>query len=200
MSLLDRLDVPDAQSCASTSPTDRPRVAASRAVPAPVMPPPTTSTSSGSPSQAGHVTVRCQAGGYADLVSSPRSLGVRQLEQCPDVQGQAAAEPGRRAAQRLAAPSHLAGTSQGTGRRERPERWHEFVGALDQGTSSTRFIVFDHDGNEVARHQLEHAPDPAPPRMGRARPAGDPRRGRYRRCRRPVRGRACPVRPGRHRR
>ncbi len=33
---------------------------------------------------------------------------------------------------------------------------HDFVGALDQGTSSTRFIVFDHDGNEVARHQLEH--------------------------------------------
>jgi glycerol kinase len=34
---------------------------------------------------------------------------------------------------------------------------HDFVGALDQGTSSTRFIVFDHEGNEVARHQLEHA-------------------------------------------
>jgi glycerol kinase len=33
---------------------------------------------------------------------------------------------------------------------------HDFVGALDQGTSSTRFIVFDHDGSEVASHQLEH--------------------------------------------
>ncbi len=33
---------------------------------------------------------------------------------------------------------------------------HEFVGALDQGTSSTRFIVFDHEGNTVASHQLEH--------------------------------------------
>jgi glycerol kinase len=32
----------------------------------------------------------------------------------------------------------------------------EFVGALDQGTTSTRFMVFDHGGNEVARHQLEH--------------------------------------------
>ena len=31
-----------------------------------------------------------------------------------------------------------------------------FVGALDQGTTSTRFLVFDHDGREVARHQLEH--------------------------------------------
>src|SRR4028119_387378 len=30
------------------------------------------------------------------------------------------------------------------------------VGAIDQGTTSTRFMVFDHDGREVARHQLEH--------------------------------------------
>jgi glycerol kinase len=32
----------------------------------------------------------------------------------------------------------------------------EFVGALDQGTTSTRFMVFDAAGAEVARHQLEH--------------------------------------------
>jgi glycerol kinase len=32
----------------------------------------------------------------------------------------------------------------------------EFVGAVDQGTTSTRFMIFDHDGNEVGRHQLEH--------------------------------------------
>ena len=32
----------------------------------------------------------------------------------------------------------------------------EFVGAVDQGTTSTRFMVFDHSGAEVARHQLEH--------------------------------------------
>jgi glycerol kinase len=32
----------------------------------------------------------------------------------------------------------------------------EFVGAIDQGTTSTRFMVFDHGGNEVVRHQLEH--------------------------------------------
>ncbi|KAB2362770.1 glycerol kinase GlpK [Actinomadura montaniterrae] len=32
----------------------------------------------------------------------------------------------------------------------------DFVGALDQGTTSTRFMIFDHGGNEVARHQLEH--------------------------------------------
>jgi glycerol kinase len=32
----------------------------------------------------------------------------------------------------------------------------DFVGAVDQGTTSTRFMIFDHDGKEVARHQLEH--------------------------------------------
>src|ERR1700728_1181128 len=47
MSLLDRLEVPDARSRASTRPTRRPREAASRAAPAPVMPPPMISTSSG---------------------------------------------------------------------------------------------------------------------------------------------------------
>jgi glycerol kinase len=32
----------------------------------------------------------------------------------------------------------------------------DFIGAIDQGTTSTRFMVFDHGGNVVARHQLEH--------------------------------------------
>jgi glycerol kinase len=32
-----------------------------------------------------------------------------------------------------------------------------YVGALDQGTTSTRFMVFDAAGREVARRQLEHA-------------------------------------------
>ncbi len=32
----------------------------------------------------------------------------------------------------------------------------DLVGAVDQGTTSTRFMVFDHGGNEVGRHQLEH--------------------------------------------
>ena len=32
----------------------------------------------------------------------------------------------------------------------------DFVGAVDQGTTSSRFMIFDHSGNEVARHQLEH--------------------------------------------
>ncbi len=32
----------------------------------------------------------------------------------------------------------------------------EFVGAVDQGTTSSRFMIFDHAGNEVAMQQLEH--------------------------------------------
>jgi len=32
----------------------------------------------------------------------------------------------------------------------------DYVGAIDQGTTSTRFMIFDHDGNEVGRHQVEH--------------------------------------------
>lgn len=32
----------------------------------------------------------------------------------------------------------------------------DFVGAVDQGTTSTRFMIFDHNGREVAKHQLEH--------------------------------------------
>src|SRR5246500_5374947 len=32
----------------------------------------------------------------------------------------------------------------------------EFTAAIDQGTTSTRCMIFDHDGIEVGRHQLEH--------------------------------------------
>lgn len=31
-----------------------------------------------------------------------------------------------------------------------------YLGAIDQGTTSTRFMIFDQSGTEVARHQLEH--------------------------------------------
>ena len=31
----------------------------------------------------------------------------------------------------------------------------DFVAAIDQGTTSTRFMVFDHDGNQIAKHRLE---------------------------------------------
>ena len=39
-----------------------------------------------------------------------------------------------------------------------------YVGAVDQGTTSTRFMVFDRDGREIARHQVEH--DQILPRPG----------------------------------
>jgi glycerol kinase len=32
----------------------------------------------------------------------------------------------------------------------------EYVGAIDQGTTSTRFMIFDRSGSVVGRHQLEH--------------------------------------------
>ena len=32
----------------------------------------------------------------------------------------------------------------------------KYVGAIDQGTTSTRFIIFDHGGNVVAVDQKEH--------------------------------------------
>ena len=32
----------------------------------------------------------------------------------------------------------------------------KYVGAIDQGTTSTRFMIFDHQGGVVSRYQLEH--------------------------------------------
>ncbi|MCL2395482.1 MAG: glycerol kinase GlpK [Acidimicrobiaceae bacterium] len=32
----------------------------------------------------------------------------------------------------------------------------DFVGAVDQGTTSTRFMIFDHEGRERGRYQLDH--------------------------------------------
>ena len=32
----------------------------------------------------------------------------------------------------------------------------EFVASIDQGTTSTRCMIFNHNGLEVGRHQLEH--------------------------------------------
>jgi hypothetical protein len=36
---------------------------------------------------------------------------------------------------------------------EKKERW--FVGSIDQGTTSSRFLIFDEDGEPVASHQIE---------------------------------------------
>ena len=37
-----------------------------------------------------------------------------------------------------------------------PKEVSRYIGALDQGTTSTRFMVFDASGREIARRQLEH--------------------------------------------
>jgi glycerol kinase len=36
---------------------------------------------------------------------------------------------------------------------EQEKQW--FVGSIDQGTTSSRFLVFDGEGNPVASHQIE---------------------------------------------
>ncbi len=33
----------------------------------------------------------------------------------------------------------------------------QYAAAIDQGTTSTRFMIFNHSGEVVAAHQLEHA-------------------------------------------
>ena len=32
----------------------------------------------------------------------------------------------------------------------------QFIGALDQGTSSTRFMIFTSEGSVIGQHQVEH--------------------------------------------
>lgn len=44
-----------------------------------------------------------------------------------------------------------------SGGRQRPKPTGDevFVGSIDQGTTSTRFIIFDRQGEPVASHQIE---------------------------------------------
>ncbi len=60
----------------------------------------------------------------------------------------------------------------------------DYVGAIDQGTTSTRFIVFNRAGQIVSTAQKEHRANLSAAGMGRAQPgrdlgahAGDDRRG-----------------------
>ena len=46
----------------------------------------------------------------------------------------------------------------------------DYVGALDQGTTSTRFMIFDHGGSVVGIDQKEHEQIFPQARLGRARP------------------------------
>jgi glycerol kinase len=40
------------------------------------------------------------------------------------------------------------------GGQTKPEK-EIFVGSIDQGTTSTRFLIFNHEGEPVASHQIE---------------------------------------------
>src|ERR671921_183293 len=77
MSLLERLEVPEAKSRASTRPTVRPRVAASRAAPEPTTPPPTTRMSSSAPvdvaASASSARSRVSGESATDLMMCPSS-------------------------------------------------------------------------------------------------------------------------------
>src|SRR5688572_12749279 len=71
MSLLDRLEVPAAQSRASSSPTESPRLAASSAAPAPVTPPPITRTSTTSSASRARSARRRSGDSAVPLMSEP---------------------------------------------------------------------------------------------------------------------------------
>ncbi len=49
----------------------------------------------------------------------------------------------------------------------------DFVGAIDQGTTSTRFMIFDHGGQRGRPGAARARADPAPARLGRAQPGRD---------------------------
>src|SRR5919199_2470236 len=119
MSLDERLLVPEAKSLRSTSATRRPPRAASRAIPAPVMPPPMTSRSKVWAAACSSMACRSTAG--------PSRLA------CVDTAGCAAM-----LADALARVATF------------------YVAAIDQGTTSTRCMVFDHAGGVVAIDQKTH--------------------------------------------
>ena len=49
----------------------------------------------------------------------------------------------------------------------------QYVAAIDQGTTSTRCMIFDHGGQVVAIDQNEHEQILPQAGLGRARPGGD---------------------------
>ncbi len=49
-------------------------------------------------------------------------------------------------------PAHL---PRGVSETEEEKQKHWFIGSIDQGTTSSRFLIFDGEGNPVASHQIE---------------------------------------------
>jgi sugar (pentulose or hexulose) kinase len=50
---------------------------------------------------------------------------------------------------------------------------NKFVAAIDQGTTSTRCMIFNHRGEPVSMHQMEHKQIYPAGRLGGARRDGD---------------------------
>ena len=78
--------------------------------------------------------------------------------------------------------------------------WRTYAGAIDQGTTSTRFMIFDHGGHVVSIAQKEHEQIYPEARLGRARPGRGleraPRRSWARRSSRPASPRTSSRRSG----
>ncbi|CAK7264873.1 Glycerol kinase [Sporothrix epigloea] len=79
--------------------------------------------------------------------AKPKRLRIDQLDEAAYNLATATAS-GRTTPQADQLPADLAVTDE-----ERAQKW--FVGSIDQGTTSSRFIIFDGDGVPVASHQLE---------------------------------------------
>jgi glycerol kinase len=52
-------------------------------------------------------------------------------------------------------PHHEIHLPQGIIETEEEEKQHWFVGSIDQGTTSSRFLIFNGEGDPVASHQIE---------------------------------------------
>jgi glycerol kinase len=53
------------------------------------------------------------------------------------------------------APKHKDYLPKGVSETEEERQHGWFIGSIDQGTTSSRFLIFDGNGNPVASHQIE---------------------------------------------
>lgn len=70
-------------------------------------------------------------------------------------------------------PHHEVHLPQGILETEEEEKQHWFVGSIDQGTTSSRFLIFNGEGDPVASHQIEF--ENLYPQSGYVCPATTPR-------------------------
>jgi glycerol kinase len=53
------------------------------------------------------------------------------------------------------ATKHEAYLPKGVSETDEEKQKHWFIGSIDQGTTSSRFLIFNGEGNPVASHQIE---------------------------------------------